>query len=97
MLPKVFGLLAAASFAAAAPASASSGGSSGDSTSVTHTATATSDIAAAAATAKTESPTSNVKGKAFDRILQIYLETTAYENATADRECPWTDTHRVLS
>lgn len=83
MLPKVFGLLAAASFAAAAPAS-----SSGDSTSVTHTATATGDIAAAAATAKTESPTSDVKGKAFDRILQIYLETTAYENATADREHP---------
>ncbi|KAK7978531.1 phosphoesterase-domain-containing protein [Apiospora saccharicola] len=82
MLPKVFGLLAAASFAAAAPA-----GSTGDSTSVTHTATATSDIAAAAATAKTESPTSNVKGKAFDRILQIYLETTAYENATADPNC----------
>ncbi|KAK8093641.1 phosphoesterase-domain-containing protein, partial [Apiospora hydei] len=30
-------------------------------------------------------PTS--KGKAFDRILQIYLETTAYENATADPNC----------
>ncbi|KAK8039922.1 hypothetical protein PG993_008333 [Apiospora rasikravindrae] len=86
MLPKIFGLLAAASLAAAAPANGG-GSSTGDSTSVTHTATATSDIAAAAATAKTESPTSHVKGKAFDRILQIYLETTAYENATADPNC----------
>lgn len=87
MLPKVFGILAAASIAAAVPASITTdSGSDSTSTSVTHTSTATSDIAAAAATAKTESPTSNVKGAAFDRILQIYLETTAYENATADRE-----------
>lgn len=42
-------------------------------------------IAAAAATALTLSDTSNVQGAAFDRILQVYLETTAYENAIADR------------
>ena len=53
---------------------------------VTHTSTATSDVAAAAATALTESSTSYVKGKAFDRILVIYLETTAFDNAIQDRE-----------
>ena len=56
--------------------------------SVTHTSTASSDIAAAAATALTESSTSRVRGKAFDRIMMIYLETTAYENAIADRKPP---------
>ncbi|KAF6783879.1 putative acid phosphatase, partial [Colletotrichum musicola] len=54
---------------------------------IQYTSTASADVAAAAATAKTESPTSNVKGKAFDRIVQIYLETTAYENATANADC----------
>ncbi|KAK8863305.1 Acid phosphatase [Apiospora arundinis] len=93
MHPKLFGFLAAASLVAAAPGGnptttyTTGSGDDSTSTSVTHTATATSDIAAAAATAKTESPTSNVKGKAFDRIFQIYLETTAYENATADPNC----------
>ena len=52
---------------------------------VSHTATGTADIAAAQATALTESSTSDVRGRAFDRILFIYLETTSYENATADR------------
>ncbi|KAK8024821.1 hypothetical protein PG990_002644 [Apiospora arundinis] len=93
MHPKLFGFLAAASLVAAAPGGnptttyTTGSGDDSTSTSVTHTATATSDIAAAAATAKTESPTSNVKGKAFDRIFQIYLETTAYENATVDPNC----------
>jgi hypothetical protein len=50
-----------------------------------HTSTASSDVEQARATAKTSSPTSNVKGKVFDRIMQIYLETTAYEDAIADR------------
>ena len=52
---------------------------------VQHTATGTSELPAAAATAKTESPTSHVPGKAFDRILTVYLETTSFGNATADR------------
>ncbi|KAH8846312.1 hypothetical protein MCOR27_002164 [Pyricularia oryzae] len=51
------------------------------------TATATADVAAAAATANTLSPTSNVEGKAFNRILQIYLETTAYEHAINNTDC----------
>jgi hypothetical protein len=51
---------------------------------VLHTSTASSDVEQARATAKTSSPTSNVKGKVFDRIMQIYLETTAYEDAIAD-------------
>ncbi|KAI1871798.1 hypothetical protein JX265_005784 [Neoarthrinium moseri] len=55
--------------------------------SVSNTATATSDIAAAAATARTESPTSHVKGKAFDRIVQIYLETTAFDSAVNNTDC----------
>lgn len=52
-----------------------------------YTSTATDAVAAAAATAKTESPTSHVKGKAFSRIMQIYLETTAYNNTIAEPNC----------
>lgn len=50
-----------------------------------NTATFASDVAAAAATAKTESPTSNVPGKAFDRFVVIWLENTDYSAAAADR------------
>ncbi|KAI1368372.1 phosphoesterase-like protein [Xylaria arbuscula] len=49
-----------------------------------YTATGTAEVAAAAATAKTLSPTSNVKGKAFDRIAIIWLENTDYEMAIND-------------
>lgn len=70
MHARSFVLLAACSFALAK---------------VQHTATDTCQIPAAAATAKTESPTSNVPGKIFDRILMVYLETTSFGNATADR------------
>lgn len=52
-----------------------------------HTSTATKAVTAAAATALTESPVSHVKGKAFDRVLQIYLEITAYNNSIADPNC----------
>ncbi|TDZ24507.1 Acid phosphatase [Colletotrichum orbiculare MAFF 240422] len=54
---------------------------------IQYTSTASADIAAAAATAKTESPVSNIRGRVFNRIAQIYLETTAYENAIADPDC----------
>ncbi|KAK1988481.1 phosphoesterase [Colletotrichum cereale] len=54
---------------------------------IQYTSTASAAVAAAAATAKTLSPVSNVKGKAFNRIMQIYLETTAYENAINDSNC----------
>lgn len=50
------------------------------------TATATASVAAAQATAKTSSPTSNVKGKAFDRIAIIWLENTDYDLAIGDRK-----------
>jgi acid phosphatase len=50
-----------------------------------YTATATSDVLAAQATAKTSSPTSNVKGKAFDRFVVIWLENTDYDLAVGDR------------
>lgn len=63
--------------------------------SVIHTSTASNDVAAAAATARTDSSTSRVKGKAFDRILQIYLETTAYENAISDCVYSWFLTNNV--
>lgn len=49
-----------------------------------NTATSPADVAAAAATAKTESPTSHVKGKAFDRFVTVWLENTNYEAAAAD-------------
>lgn len=53
-----------------------------------YTATATASVAAAQATAKTSSPTSHVKGKAFDRIAIIWLENTDYDLAAGDREYP---------
>lgn len=56
--------------------------------SVANTATCATDVAAAAATARTDSSTSNVPGQVFDRILTVYLETTSYGNATADRMPP---------
>lgn len=74
-------LFAAAATATPAPASSASAPS------YSHTATALSDIAAAAATAKTSSPTSHVAGKVFDRIAQIYLETTDFDHAIADPNC----------
>lgn len=52
----------------------------------TYTATATSDVEKARATAKTLSPTSNVKGKAFDRLAIIWLENTDYDMALGDRK-----------
>ncbi|KKF94772.1 Acid phosphatase [Ceratocystis platani] len=49
-----------------------------------YTATAAADVAAAAATAKTSSPTSKVKGKAYDRYVSIWFENTDYEKAAGD-------------
>jgi hypothetical protein len=50
------------------------------------TATDKAGVAAAAATAVTRSPTSHVKGKAFDRFVVIWLENTDYDKAVGDRE-----------
>lgn len=81
MFSKVVTVLAVARLALALPQLEVQGGTPV----VTHTSTASNDVAAAAATARTDSSTSHVKGKAFDRILQIYLETTEFDNAIADR------------
>jgi acid phosphatase len=58
----------------------------GQSQSTQYTATGTAAVDAARATAKTRSPTSNVKGKAFDRLAIIWLENTDYDLAIGDRE-----------
>jgi acid phosphatase len=41
-------------------------------------------ISAAAATAKVSSPTSNVKGVAFQKFYQIWLENTDYSASSGD-------------
>lgn len=51
-----------------------------------YTATAPAAVAKAAATALTLSPTSNVKGKAFDRFVVVWLENTDYDKAVGDRK-----------
>lgn len=51
-----------------------------------NTATGTKEVAAAAATAATSSPTSFVKGKAFDRFVVVWLENTDFDKAGGDRE-----------
>lgn len=68
--------------AARATSSSSSGGWE-----TRYTATGTAAVAAAAATAKTSSPTSNVKGKAFDRFVIIWNENTDYDKAIGDSKC----------
>ena len=65
---------ALASIAVAAPAPASP------------TATDPADVYAAQATAKSESPTSKVKGKVFDRYVSIWFENQDYDIVLADRE-----------
>lgn len=67
--------LAAASFMGAAIAAPAS-----------PTATDTADVYAAQATARTSSPTSHVKGKAFDRYVSIWFENTDFDMAAADRK-----------
>jgi len=54
-----------------------------------YTATGASAVAKARATALTESPTSYVRGKTFDRFVTIFLENTDYDTAAADREGPF--------
>ncbi|KHO00151.1 acid phosphatase [Metarhizium album ARSEF 1941] len=54
-----------------------------------YTATGTVDVAKAAATAKTSSPTSHVKGKAFDRLAIIYFENQNYDKSFGDPNFNW--------
>jgi acid phosphatase len=49
------------------------------------TATDAANVYAAQATALSRSPTSSVKGKAFDRYVSIWFENTDYDMAAADR------------
>ena len=72
-------VLAFASIAAASDACQPNGGWE-----TRYTATGTADVAKAAATAKTSSPTSHVKGKAFDRIAIIYFENQNYDKSFGD-------------
>jgi acid phosphatase len=51
-----------------------------------YTATNAASVAAARATARTLSPTSSVKGKTFDRFVNIFLENTDFDMAAADRK-----------
>jgi len=60
----------------------------GTSAQTQYTATNAASVAAARATARTLSPTSSVKGKSFDRFVNIFLENTDFDMAAADRETP---------
>lgn len=73
-------LLAVAGVVAASPCNAQGGWET------KYTATGTADVAKAAATAKTSSPTSHVKGKAFDRLAIIYFENQNYDKSFGDRK-----------
>ncbi|TLS24305.1 hypothetical protein PpBr36_08612 [Pyricularia pennisetigena] len=54
------------------------------------------EIIAAQATAKVSSPTSNVKGVAFDRIVQIWLENTNFQAASGDENFKWIASQGIL-
>lgn len=60
-----------------------------------YTATQAADVAAAAATAKTAQPTSNVKGKVFDRFVTVWLENTDFSKAQADPNLQWLASHGI--
>ena len=53
-------------------------------------------IQAAAATVVPLSPTSNVKGKAFDRIIQVWLENTNFNVAAGDPNMQWFASQGIL-
>lgn len=60
-----------------------------------YTATATASVEAAQATAKTSHKTSNVKGKAFDRFITLWLENTDYALGAADPNLAWLATQGI--
>ncbi|KAL2126535.1 hypothetical protein VTI74DRAFT_745 [Chaetomium olivicolor] len=55
-----------------------------------------SSIYAAQATTAPQSPVSNVPGKAFDRIIQIWLENTDYNASAADPNMQWIASQGIL-
>ncbi|CAM1506673.1 Fc.00g063140.m01.CDS01 [Cosmosporella sp. VM-42] len=91
LLPQAFSLLVAAGVAAAVPHHGNPWNPQTEETGweTKYTATASADVAAAAATAKTSSPTSKVRGKAFDRIAIIYFENENYDKAIGDPNFAW--------
>lgn len=90
MLSKVVSLLAVAGLASAGVAKEPCAPSKPVKTTTAwesaYTATGTAEVAAAAATAKTSSPTSHVKGKAFDRFVVVYFENQDYGKSAGDRK-----------
>lgn len=54
------------------------------------------DINQAAATTLPESPTSDVKGLAFDRFYQVWLENIDYEDAASDANMQWLASQGIL-
>ncbi|UKZ88108.1 uncharacterized protein TrAFT101_003873 [Trichoderma asperellum] len=88
MLSKAVSLLAAAGLASAGvakePCAPSKPVKTTTAWETVYTATGTAAVAAAAATAKTSSPTSHVKGKAFDRYVVIYFENQDYGKSAGD-------------
>lgn len=58
-------------------------------TAANYTATDSANVYAAQATAVTLSPTSNIKGKAFDRFVVVWLENTDYSKAVNDTNLAW--------
>lgn len=61
-----------------------------------YTSTGTAAVAAAAATAKTLSPVSSVKGKQFDRFVNIWLENTDFAMAAGDRKSTTADVRLIF-
>lgn len=62
-----------------------------------YTATSPSSVDAARATALTLSPTSHVRGKTFDRFVNIWLENTDYDMAFGDRKTSFQFLHNEYS
>ncbi|KAK3897130.1 hypothetical protein C8A05DRAFT_20043 [Staphylotrichum tortipilum] len=57
---------------------------------------ALSSIYAAAATTEPQSPVSNVASKAFDRIIQIWLENTDFNVSSGDPNMQWIASQGIL-
>lgn len=55
-----------------------------------------SEINQAAATTLPESPTSDVKGVAFDRFYQVWLENTDYDDVEKDANMQWLASQGIL-
>ncbi|KAN0106188.1 phosphoesterase [Hyaloscypha variabilis] len=61
-----------------------------------YTSTGTEAVAKARVTALTESPTSSVAGKTFDRFVSICSENTDYDTVAADPNLQWLATQGIV-